>query len=73
MARRPRLAAKARNGDDDMKGYQATLNPVAMPVAGPQRKRPSAWRILLVGCTSAEMWMPIILGLLFAGVLRLLP
>jgi hypothetical protein len=56
-----------------MKGYQATLNPVAMPVAGPQRKRPSAWRILLVGCTSAEMWMPIILGLLFAGVLRLLP
>jgi hypothetical protein len=51
-----------------MQGYQAALS-----IPGPQRKRPPVRRILLIAGTSAEMWMPIILGLLFAGVLRLLP
>jgi hypothetical protein len=56
-----------------MKGYHVALDPGAIRGAGLRRKRPSVGRILLVGCTSAEMWMPIILGLLAAGVLRLLP
>jgi hypothetical protein len=36
-------------------------------------KRPPVRRILFVAGTSVEMWMPIILGLLVAGIVRLLP
>jgi hypothetical protein len=56
-----------------MKSFQVALDPAPISILGTQRKRPPVRRILLVAGTSAEMWMPIILGLLVAGVVHLLP
>ncbi len=68
MARRPRPALDSRNESAEVKTLQSTLHYDA-----PIRKRPQVRRILLVAGTSVDMWTPIILGLLLAGVLHLLP